>query len=185
MKVCLTGFLGFALALALASTADDYLSVKRKIDGIETGRLKPGARVELMPRELNAYAEHEVPEGVRNPKLEITAAEIATGSAQVDFSKLARAQGWQAGRLLAMLLSGERPVSVTVRIRSSGGQATVDVQRVSISGIAIDGATLDFLILSVLLPLYPDAVVGRPFDLGSRIERLDLQPRGVGVVIGR
>ena len=31
----------------------------------------------------------------------------------------------------------------------------------------------------------PDAVVGRPFQLGHRIDRLDVQPGAVGVVIGR
>jgi hypothetical protein len=33
--------------------------------------------------------------------------------------------------------------------------------------------------------MYPDAVVGRPFDLGHHIQALDVQPRAVGVVIGR
>jgi hypothetical protein len=56
---------------------------------------------------------------------------------------------------------------------------------VEISGVVIDGSTLDFLIQNVLLPLYPDAAVGRPFDLGHRIDRLDVQRNGVGVVIGR
>jgi hypothetical protein len=35
------------------------------------------------------------------------------------------------------------------------------------------------------LPLYPNAVVGRPFELGHHIERLDVQARAVGIVIGR
>jgi hypothetical protein len=82
-------------------------------------------------------------------------------------------------------LEGERPVSVTARIRSAGGRATVDVQRVEISGIAIDGRTLDFLVQNVLLPQYPNAVLGRPFELGHHIEKLDVQPAAVGVVIGR
>jgi hypothetical protein len=76
-------------------------------------------------------------------------------------------------------------VSVTARIRSAGGRATVDLQRVEISGVAIDGRTLDFLVENILLPLYPDAVVGRPFVLGHRIERLEIGPAAVGVVIGR
>jgi hypothetical protein len=171
-----------ALALAAAS---DYDSVKRKFDSIDGDRLKAGTRVELAARELNAYAEHEMPAGVRNPQLQVTAPEIATGSALVDFGKLRRSLGYQPNWLMSKLLDGERPVSVTARIRSSGGQATVQVQSVQISGLRIDGATLDFLIHNVLLPLYPDAVVDRPFDLGHRIEKLDVQPRGVGVVIGK
>jgi hypothetical protein len=72
-----------------------------------------------------------------------------------------------------------------VGIRSSRGQAAVDVQRVGISGLEIEGSTLDFLIRNVLLPMYPNAVVGQPFELGHRIEKLDVQTRGVTVIIGR
>ena len=140
---------------------------------------------QLTPRELNAYAEHNLPQGVRNPQVQVIAPEIATGSAMVDFGKLQRSLGYKPGWLLSKLLDGERPVSVTARIRSSGGQATVEVQRVQVSGLQIDGATLDFLIRNVLLPVYPAAVLDRPFDLGHHIRALDVQPRAVGVLIGR
>jgi hypothetical protein len=170
---------------ALSATPADYESAQRKINGIENDRLKPGARVELTPRELDAYAEHYLPEGVRNPQVQVTAPETATGTAMVDFVKLQRSLGHAPGWLLSQLLDGERPVRVTARIRSAGGQATVDVQRVEISGLEIDGAMLDFLTKNVLLLVYPDAVVGRPFELGHHIEALDVQPRAVGVVIGK
>ena len=51
--------------------------------------------------------------------------------------------------------------------------------------MAIDGATLDFLIQHFLLPLYPNAIVGRPFTLSHRMDRLEIRPRGVTVVLGR
>ena len=174
------------LSLAtLGAAPDDYLSAKQKFDRIESGRLKAGSRVELSVRELDAYAEREVPEGVRNPRLQLVAPGMATGIATVDFGKLRRALGYQTGWLMSKLLNGDRPVSVTARIRSAGGRATVDLQRVEISGVAIDGGTLDFLIQNILLPLYPNAVVGRPFELGHRIEKLDVRPAAVAVLIGR
>ena len=174
------------LGLATFGAApDDYLSAKQKFDSIESGRLRAGSRVELSVRELDAYAEREVPEGVRNPRLQLPAPGMATGIAMVDFGKLRRAHGYQTGWLMSKLLDGDRPVSVTARIHSAGGRATVDLQRVEISGIAIDGRTLDFLIENVLLPLYPDAVLGRPFELGHRIEKLDVGPAAVAVLIGR
>lgn len=179
MAACLS------LAWALAATPADYQSAQRKIDSIDGDLLKPGARVELTPRELNAYAEHYLPQGVRNPQVEVVAPGTATGSAMVDFGKLQRSLGYHPGWLMSKLLDGERPVSVTARIRSAGGQATVDVQSVQVSGLLIDGATLDFLIRNVLLPVYPDAVVGRPFALGHHIQELDVQPRAIGVLIGR
>ena len=185
MKIRLWWAIALLGLATFGAAPDDYLSAKQKFDSIESGRLRAGSRVELSVRELDAYAEREVPEGVRNPRLQLVAPGMATGLAMVDFGKLRRAHGYQTGWLMSKLLDGDRPVSVTARIHSAGGRATVDLQRVEISGIAIDGRTLDFLIENVLQPLYPDAVLGRPFELGHRIEKLDVGPAAVAVLIGR
>jgi hypothetical protein len=166
-----------------AAAYDNYTSAKQKIDLIEADRLRQGARVNISYPELDAWVAREAPDGVRNPHVTVTSAGVATGSALVDFAKVRRAQGQPPGWLMSKFLEGERPVSVTARIRSSGGVATVDVQRVEISGIVIDGGTLDFLIQNILLPIYPNAAVGRPFELGHRIDRFDIAPAAVGVVI--
>lgn len=181
MRFCL--FASVLAALAFAP-AGDYSTAKRKIDLIESDRLRPGARVTLTTRELNDYVAHEVPPGVRNTKLEIVSPGVAVASAMVDFGQVQRAQGHPPNWLMSKLLNGERPVRVTARIVSSQGQATVQVQRVEVSGLEIDGRTLDFLIQNFLIPMYPDAAVDRPFELGHRIERLDVDPAAVGVVIG-
>ncbi len=178
----------FCAAALLPASPDDYATAKAKIEQIENDRVAPGSRVTFTPAELNAYITHETPtvtDGVRNPRLELWGPGIAHGSALIDFAKLRASQGHPPGWLLSKLLEGEHPVAVTARIQSGGGQATVEVQKVEISGIAIDGATLDFLIQHFLLPLYPDAVVGRPFVLGHGMERVDVQPGGVTVVFGR
>lgn len=171
--------------LATATGFDSYTSARQKLDSIDSDRLRPGTHIRLTPQELEAYVTHEAPDGVRNTRLELPEAGVAKGQALVDFGRLRRAQGHPPGWLLGKLLDGERPVSVTARIRSRDGSATVDVQRVEISGVVIDGSTLDFLIQNVLLPLYPTAAVGRPFELGHRVERLDVQRGAVDVVIGR
>ena len=174
------------LALGAGAAAyDAYTSARNKIEQIESDRLRAGAHINLSYPEVAAWAAHEAPAGVRNPRIAVTTTGVATGSAQIDFVKVQRAQGHPPGWLMSKLLEGERPVSVTVRIRSSGGTAQVDVERVQISGVTIDGRTLDFLIQNVLLQLYPDAAVGRPFPLGHNIERLDVTPAAVGIVIGR
>jgi hypothetical protein len=176
------------LAASLGAAYSEYESAQGKISRIESDGLKAGSRIELSAKELTAYVERTVPtvtDGVRNPQLQLVGPEEARGTAVIDFAKVERSQGNPPGWLMSKLLEGERPVSVTARIRSSGGRATVDVERVEISGIVIDGKTLDFLIENILLPLYPNAVVGRPFELGHRIERLDVEASTVGVVIGR
>jgi hypothetical protein len=176
-------------AVPLLPTAlSDYQAVVHKFSLIEQDRLKPGSRVVLTPAELNAYARQEVaevaPDGVRNPRLELGPG-TATASALIDFGKLRRAQGKPPGPIMSYLLDGERPVTITARIRSSGGTATVDVQEVQISDVTIEGRMLDFLIHSYVMQVYPNAKVGQPFVLGHRIERLDVQPSAVSVVIGR
>lgn len=182
MRRCL--FVTVFAALAF-SPVENYVTAKHKFDLIDGDLLRPGAKVTLTSRELNAYVAHEAPAGVRNTKLEIVSPGVAVGTATVDFGQVRRAQGHPPGWLMAKLLDGERPVSVTAHIVSSNGHATVEVQRVDVSGIEIDGGTLDFLIENVLLPLYPDATVNRPFELGHHIERLDIEPAAVGVFIGR
>jgi hypothetical protein len=179
--------LGATLAL-FATGPSDYQTAVHKFSLIEHDRLKPGSRVVLSPAELNAYARREVaevaPDGVRNPRLQLGPG-TATATALIDLGKLRRAQGKPPGPILAYLLDGERPVTITARIRSSGGTATVDVEEVQISGVVIEGRMLDFLIHSYVMQAYPGAKVGEPFALGHRIERLDVQPSAVGIVIGR
>jgi hypothetical protein len=103
----------------------------------------------------------------------------------IDFNQVRRAEGHPPGWLMSKLLEGEHPVSVTARLASSNHQARVIVQQVTVSGIEIDGRTLDFLIHNVLQPLYPDAAVDRPFELAHRVERIETHAGGVNVLIGR
>src|ERR1051326_2716056 len=135
----------WALSILMAVAAagyDHYTSAKQKFGQIEAERLRSGARVTLTYPELDAWAAREAPNGVRNPRIQVASAGVATGSALIDFAKVRRSQGHPPGWLMSKLLEGEHPVSVTARIRSSAGRATVDVDRVEISGVTIDGRTL-------------------------------------------
>lgn len=171
-----------------AGPSPGYLSAKRKFAQIESGKLPAGSRVTLSASELNAWVQGEMaqaaPAGVRDPRLDLGDG-TASGFAYIDFVKVRQAQGNPPGWMVAKLLGGERPVRVTTRIRSQAGSATVDVERVEIAGIPIEGRVLDFLIRKYLVPNYPHAKVGQPFALAHRIERLEVQPSLVNVVIGR
>src|SRR3954447_722506 len=179
------------LAVALASTAvgskGEYDSIKRKFDQIEKQQLKPGARVAITTGELNSYVQTELPkvapDGIRQPVVELTGGNTATGRALIDFVKLRSAQGQPPGFFLRTLLQGEHSVSVTTRVRSGGGTATVDIEKVEIEGIPIQGAALDFLIRNYLLPRYPSAKIGKPFDLNYKMDRLEVTPGMAWVVM--
>lgn len=175
------------LWISTGARADDYSSAQVKIQQIESDKLPRGSRIVFSAAELNVYVQHQVPtvtDGVRQPRLELLGEGVARGSALVDFAKLRSSEGHPPGWLLSMLLEGEHPVSVTARVNSAGGQATVHVQQVEIGGVGVSGATLDFLIQHFLLPLYPDAVVDRPFALAHRIDRVEVEAGRAIVVIG-
>jgi hypothetical protein len=54
---------------------------------------------------------------------------------------------------------------------------------VDLSNATISGKTLDFLIENFFKPQYPDAKIGEPFELGYSMERIEIQPSGVRVVM--
>ena len=175
-----------AFLLVAGLVAADADSARQKITMIEEDRAAPGSRIWLSVEELNAYAREAareaVPQGLRNPKLELGPGQ-ATGSALIDFLKIRELKGPPPNVLVAWFLSGEMPVRATATIRSARGQATVAVQHVTISGISARGAVLEFLIEHFLLPFYPEAKIGRPFRLKHQVDRLEIGSAGVTVII--
>jgi hypothetical protein len=110
----------------------------------------------------------------------------ATGYATVDFLKIRRAAtGDEAGWLLKNLFAGERPVVVAARFASEQGRARVDVERVEISGIAIEGHALEFVIEDYLRPTFPDVLVNEWFGLRFGIAKFTVTRTGVTVTMGR
>jgi hypothetical protein len=185
-----TGFLGLAVGLlALAGITSTADIAHQKFARIEAGKLPAGTRVDLSATELNAWAADEArlyaPGAARNIRLQLNNG-AATGSMLVDFLKLRRAAtGEEPGWLMKNLFAGERQVTVIGRFESRNRRARVDVDRVEISGVQIEGATLDFLIQNFLRPTFPDVKVDQWFTLGFRIDRFTVAPAGVSVYIAR
>ena len=123
-----------------------------------------------------------MPEGIRNPRATL-GTDTGTGEALVDFLKLRHAQGEATNFFLRKLIEGERPVKASIRLQSGGGRCTVFLTRVELSNVVADGTVLDFLLKTFFLPLYPDAKINEPFDLGYDIDRIDIRPSGVRVTI--
>jgi hypothetical protein len=49
--------------------------------------------------------------------------------------------------------------------------------------VAIDGSILDFLIKHFIEPRYPDIKINEPFDLDFNIDRIEIQPASVRIMI--
>jgi hypothetical protein len=176
-----------AMAAMVPLHANDRIaeSALNKLDLIESGRAKPGSVIVFTPAEINAWAEDRVPamyQGIREPRVQLGNGS-AVGSAMVDFLKMRQGQGLTTNSLLSRFIEGERPLKVSVRLESAGGRATAYLTRLELSGAAVTGAALDFLVNQFFLHLFPDAKVNRPFDLPDNIERLEIRQDGVRVTI--
>jgi hypothetical protein len=170
------------IVLLMALSASDYFSAKQKLSIIEAEKMKPGSVLVFSPAEVNAYAQHQVRRngvaGVRDPYFEIHNGRMRA-SALIDFLKLQETNGEPPGWLMRQLLSGERPVTVDLRVMSNGGRCRVDVERLEVSGVPVEGRGLEFLIDHFFRPRFPDAKIGQWFELQYRLEAIELGPNGV------
>jgi hypothetical protein len=168
--------------LSAATAVDSALA---KFALIEQDRAAAGSHVTLTASELTAYARVQAqviaPGAVHDPKLTITPGH-AEAYAMIDFLHLPQV-GPQPGWIVRKLLEGQRPLRVRVRIQSINGRARVDVERVEISGVAMEGRTLDFLLSQFVIPSFPEAKTGVWFGLSHGIDRLELGNGVVRVVI--
>ena len=180
---------GFLLA-ASALLAAAVTGAAAKFHAIAIGAYRPGSRILITETEFDRYLQQEIPvligPGIRNARVTAEPGNIVRGTADMDFLKLRQAAGAEKPNwLMQQLLSGEREVSITVRVTSGHGICRVDPVRVTVSGITAEGRTLDILISTFVMPTFPDAKIGRDFEMGYNIDRLEFAPGGVTVVLRR
>jgi len=160
-------------------------SAQKKLDSIADEKLKRGAVVVLSPQEINAWLHEKAvkafPEGLRNEHVDLGSGTV-DGSALVDLMKIQKGKS-SMNALIGRLIEGERPLKISIRVESSNGRATVFLTRVELSGVAMDGSILEFLIKQFIQPRYPDIKINQPFDLDYNIDHIEVQPSGVRVLI--
>jgi hypothetical protein len=54
---------------------------------------------------------------------------------------------------------------------------------VEISGLAVTGSTLDFLVSNFFQPLFPNAKINEAFELSDRVDRIEVSPTQARVLI--
>jgi hypothetical protein len=169
-------------------TTDDFSSIQRKMDDIVKEHTKPGDRIFMSLREMNAYlyaqAQAIAPKAVRNTRVEL-AEGAGTVSAMVNFLELNKARGAQSNWIMEKMLDGERLVKVSVHIQSEHGKGRVSVDRVEVGGAAISGAPLDYLIQNYVVPQFPTAKVDQWFKMDHHMDHFEIHQSGATVVIGR
>jgi hypothetical protein len=174
------------LACTLHAADPLYESAQRKLDALDAHTVPRGGSVSFTRAEINAWARVRVPqivpEGLRDQRVELGNG-TATGYAVADFLKMRQAKGEATNWFFAKLIEGERSLVVSVRLESGGGRCTVHLTRVEISHAVASSTVLDFLVKTFFMPLYPDAHINEPFDLGDDVDRIDVRPSGVVVTV--
>jgi hypothetical protein len=170
---------------ALFGAGSALQSADAKMDKLTNAKAKRGEVIFFSNPEIDAWIHDEVPmvvpQGIREPKVEL-GQDTGTGSALVDFVKIEQARGKTPG-IISKMFAGEHPLKVGLRIESAAGKCTVYVTRVEIGGAVVEGAVLNILIKTFFTPLYPDAKIGEPFDIGYNVDRIELRPDGIRVAI--
>ena len=163
-------------------------SARKKMDRLERDET-PAGWLTFTLKEVNILAAEVVAREMPGGGVTRTNVELgrnrAIGSARIDFAKVREGAGETPGALARLLLGGEKDVSVEAAFRSAGGTCQIDVVRVVISGFEIQGRLLDWLVENYVVPLYPTAKVGMPFEIGYHVERLEISPARVRVHIVR
>jgi len=147
-----------------------------KLERITNDKLQPGEVVELTDEEINSFLHYEyateMPEGVRGVRVKFERdVGVVTGTA--DFSKLSNGSSG-AGRLLLMMLSGERPFQARVRYVASNGEARVDVESFMVSGREMKGMLLEWAVNTYVAPNMEGFELGRPTPLGHKLDSVRL-----------
>ena len=176
----------FVLTASIIFAGDPLAdSAQKKLDSISDRKLKPGAVVSLSAKEVNAWIHDKAvkafPEGIRNEHIDLGPG-TADGNALVDLTKIGKSKNG-VNPLIARLIEGERPIRIAIRVESAKGRATVFLTHVELSGVAIEGSILDFLIKHFVQPRYPDIKINEPFDLDFNIDHIEIQQTGVRILI--
>ena len=175
-----------ALAALCARAEGAFESARRKVVLIEQGLAPAGSRIWFSPEELNAYAAQaaaeRAPQGVRQPQVHLGDG-WAVVSAFVDFMKLREAKGADPAPLASRLLGGERPVAASIRLESGARQATLYIDKLSVSSLVLEGKLLELLLDEFLADYLPEIKVGKPFELKHNMERVEISPAGLYVFI--
>jgi hypothetical protein len=160
---------------SVASHSAAFQDAQRKFQEIaENGRLrqpKPKTTV-LTADEINAYlAEGGValPDAVQRVHFS-SLPRLVTAAARIDFDRLTAARRIN-NPFMAALFTGVHDVSVEARASGEGGIGFVHVESVTIDGIKVPRAAMQFLVDYYLRPKYgPDIGLDSRFPLPAHID---------------
>jgi hypothetical protein len=177
-------------SVRLAPSADShsaaYQSAQRKVQEITAnGRLaRPQPKTTVLTAdEINAYlAEGGValPDGVQRVRFGSVPA-VVTATARVDFDRLTASKRIN-NPWMALLFTGVHDVSVEAQATGGSGMASVRVETVTMDGVKVPRAAMQFLVDYYLRPKYgPNVGLDSRFPLPAHIDAAEVGNNQVAV----
>jgi hypothetical protein len=147
--------------------------MEKKLRNIEAnGKLAHpvSAPTTFTEQEANSYLASDkvkLPAGVQSVKLQGEPG-IITGEAQVDFDRIR--EGAHSSNPLLSIFSGVHDVVVIAHAHGRDGKGYVDVDSISLDGVAIPEFVLELFVEKLLQPKYPQIGLDSQFALPDRID---------------
>ncbi len=148
-------------------------SCQRKFDHLQQNGSK--ARPDSAPTtfsegEINAWLSSgnaQLPQGVKKLQLSGTPG-VINATSYVDFDEITA--GKRSNNPLLYLFRGTHEVQATAHASGSGGQGQVHIDSVSIDGIGVPRAALEFFVEKYIAPKHPEIGLDSRFKLPYRID---------------
>jgi hypothetical protein len=171
-------------------SAEAAASASRKLDGIlhDPPSSSQPKTTRFTEQEVNSYLRYdmasEYPAGLSKVTLSFVPGSIS-GSSDVDFDKLKSASS-AAGQLgmLSYLLHGVHTITCQGAFSAANGVGRFDLGAVSIDGLAVPRALVDFLVDAYLKPRFPGLNLDQPFHLPDSIEAVQVEQGSLQVKAG-
>jgi hypothetical protein len=162
------------------------VTMAERLEQISTDTVPPGTEFRFSAQEVNEYARTKANTAasgaLSHPRILLGTGSV-TGFVKVDFVKLRESAGDPPGWVFKKLFSGEKDLRVDVKVACASQKCQLDIRRAEVAGVVIQGAALEYLLQSFVLPYYPDVVIGKPFELDHNVDRFEISPFGVNVVL--
>jgi len=156
-----------------SATSAAYQSMERKLDVIASNGASTNVRpisTEITAEEANAWVSEggmRLPPGVSDVRFSSQPAVITT-DCRIDFDKLTA--GAKSSNPFLALFTGVHDVNVVAQASAAQGVGHVRVESMSIDGVTVPRAAMEFFVNRYLKPKYPDVGLDTKFRMPSRID---------------
>lgn len=150
-----------------------YRRMEKKLDamaGNAARQLSKPVSTDITADEANAWLNEggvRLPSGVSEVRFSSVPA-VITANTKIDFDKLTA--GARSANPLLSLFSGVHDVIVVAQASSARGVASIHVDSMSIDGVKVPRAAMEFFVNRYIKPKYPNVGLDTTFNMPAKID---------------